>query len=64
MSEINLTPLQAVLVIIVSVFLLYFIATVKATESPMETVEVEPTEKPSPVYLERYGAVIQSQQYH
>lgn len=64
MEELNLTPMQAITVIVISLVVLYLILTTKATEQPTEMVEAKNDKNLSPVYLERYGAYIQAQQYN
>ena len=64
-NELNLTPPQAVIFLLVLSVLVYFTITAKPSDSSLETVEAEPTEKPSLAYLERYGAYMQAQnQYY
>lgn len=68
--ELNLTPTQAVIFLIVLAVLFYFVITAKSTaptaqiESDREPLDEKEDNYTNLAYLERYGAVIQSQQYH
>lgn len=59
-----LTVPQALVISAIGLLALYLIVTVKPQESADDTLEVSEGNHTTPQYLERYGAVIQSQQYH
>lgn len=68
--ELNLTPTQAVIFLIVLAVLFYFVITAKSQapvaqiESADELLEVDEGNCTSLAYLERYGAYIQSQNHY
>lgn len=57
------TVKEALVLIALGVLVLYYIASVKSNTPVVEFEKEEPQEETQP-YLERYGAVIQQQQYH
>ena len=69
-NELNLTPTQAVIFLIVLAVLFYFVITAKSTaptaqiESDREPLEEQGSNYTNLAYLERYGAYIQSQNHY
>lgn len=59
-----LTIPEAFSLIIAGLLTLRFIISVKPQESAEDILEASEGNYTTPQYLERYGAVIQSQQYH
>lgn len=57
------TVKEALALIALGMLALYYIASVKSNTPVVEFEKEEPQEETQP-YLERYGAVIQQQQYH
>lgn len=57
------TVKEALVLIALGILALYYIASVKSNTPVVEFEKEEPQEETQP-YLERYGAVIQQQQYH
>lgn len=57
------TVKQALVLIALGMLALYYIASIKSNTPVVEFEKEEPQEETQP-YLERYGAVIQQQQYH
>lgn len=59
-----LTIPEAFALIISSMVAIYLMATTKPQESADDTLEVSEGNYTTPIYIERYGAVIQAQQYN
>lgn len=57
------TVREALVLIALGMLALYYIASIKSNTPVVEFEKEEPQEETQP-YLERYGAVIQQQQYH
>lgn len=57
------TVKEALILIALGILALYYIASVKSNTPVVEFEREEAKEETQP-YLERYGAVIQQQQYH
>lgn len=57
------TVKEALVLIALGMLALYYIASIKSNTPVVEFEKEEPQEETQP-YLERYGAVIQQQQYH
>lgn len=57
------TVKEALTLIVIGILVLRYITSVKSNTPVVEFEKEEPQEETQP-YLERYGAVIQQQQYH
>ena len=57
------TVKEALVLIVLGILVLYYIASVKSN-TPVVEFEKEETQEETHPHLERYGAVIQQQQYH
>lgn len=57
------TVKEALVLIVLGILVLYYIASIKSNTPVVEFEKEEPQEE-TQLYLERYGAVIQQQQYH
>lgn len=54
---------EALVLITLGILVIYYIASIKPS-TPVVEFEKEEAQEEAPAYLERYGAVIQQQQYH
>lgn len=59
-----LTMPEAFALIIAGMVAIYLMATTKPQEAHTESLEQQEGNYTTPVYIERYGAVIQAQQYN